>query len=99
MEIEIGSLRIARKDSAQAQLLRAWLHDEVLPAFGDRIIPFDTPIALRCASLQVPDPKATLDVMIAATALEHDLTVVTRNTRPFVRMGVRLLNPWESNAQ
>jgi predicted nucleic acid-binding protein len=99
MEIEIGSLRIARKDSAQAQLLRAWLHDEVLPAFGDRIIPFDTAIALRCASLQVLDPKATLDAMIAATALEHDLTVVTRNTRHFVGMGVRLLNPWESNAQ
>jgi predicted nucleic acid-binding protein len=99
MEIEIGSLRIARKDSAQARRLGIWLHDEVLPAFEGRVIPFDTRIALRCAALQVPDPKATLDAMIAATALEHDLTVVTRNTRHFGRMGVRLVNPWGSDAR
>ncbi len=99
MEIEIGSLRIARRDSAQAQRLRAWLHDEVLPAFSERILAFDARVALRCASLHVPDPKATLDAMIAATALEHDLTVVTRNTRHFGKMGVRLINPWEDDAQ
>jgi predicted nucleic acid-binding protein len=66
----------------------------VLPAFAERVIPFDAAIALRCASLQVPDPKATIDAMIAATALEHGLTMVTRNVADYSSTGVRLLNPW-----
>jgi predicted nucleic acid-binding protein len=45
----------------------------------------------------VPDPRSDRDAIIAATALVHGMTVVTRNTDDFVRTGVELLNPWESN--
>jgi predicted nucleic acid-binding protein len=94
MEIEIGGLRIARKDAKQGRMIRDWLHNDVMLGFEDRIIPFDARIALRCAALQVPDPKATIDAMIAATALEHGLTVVTRNVKHFASMGVKFFNPW-----
>jgi predicted nucleic acid-binding protein len=94
MEIEIGALRLRRKDATQSARLHRWLRHDVLPSFDQRVIPFDARIALRCAALQVPDPKATIDAMIAATALEHGLTVVTRNVADYSRMEVGLLNPW-----
>ena len=50
--------------------------------------------ALACAPMHVPDPKARRDSMIAATALAHGLTLVTRNEKDFLRTGVPLLNPW-----
>ena len=53
-----------------------------------------SPVALRCATLHVPDPRPDRDAYIAATALVHDLTVVTRNTRDFEPTGVKLFNPW-----
>jgi predicted nucleic acid-binding protein len=51
--------------------------------------------ALRCAALQVPNPPAERDALIAATALVHGMTVVTRNTQDFESTGVRLLDPWQ----
>jgi predicted nucleic acid-binding protein len=59
-----------------------------------RILPIDTAIARHCARLHVPDPRPERDALIAATALVHGLTVVTRNTADFEPMGVQLLNPW-----
>ncbi len=56
----------------------------------------DIAVAQRCAQLHVPDPRAERDALIAATALVHHLTVVTRNTADFQSMGVDLLNPWEA---
>ena len=95
LELETGVLRMERKDPAQGQVLRSWLNDHVLPAFPDRILSFDTPVSLRCAGLHVPDPGSYRDSMIAATALEHRLIVVTRNVDDFARSEVALLNPWE----
>lgn len=94
LELRIGALRALRKDPPKGRLLREWLEVRVIPDFGDRIIAVDTEIALACAPLHVPDPKPHRDAFIAATALVHDLTVVTRNTSNFERMGVKLLNPW-----
>lgn len=95
-ELEIGVLQLQRKDQAQGALLRTWLDESVLPAFLDRVLPVDTAVALRSARLQVPDPQPCRDGLIAATALIHGMTVVTRNIADFIRTGVPLLNPWES---
>ena len=67
----------------------------MLPAFAGRILAIDTAVAQRCARLHVPDPKPERDALIAATALAHRMTVVTRNVDDFESMGVDLLNPWE----
>ena len=84
-----------RRDETQGAILRAWVDTKVLPAFKDRILAVDTAVAQRCARLHVPDPRAERDALIAATALVHGLTVVTRNVVDFEPMGVDLLNPWE----
>jgi predicted nucleic acid-binding protein len=95
LEIEIGALLIARRDIAQGAVLRAWIDDQLLPRFDGRILAVDTVVARRCAHLHVPDPRAERDALIAATAMVHGLTVVTRNVVDFERVGVPLLNPWE----
>ena len=94
LEIEIGILSVARRDAAQGAVLRAWMDQRVLPAFDDRIVPVDTAVAQRCARLHVPDPQSDRDALIAATALVHGLTVVTRNVDDFAATGVGLVNPW-----
>ena len=59
-----------------------------------RILPVDTDVAQRCARLHIPDPRPERDALIAATAMVHSLTVVTRNSADFEATGVALLNPW-----
>jgi len=95
LELETGVLRMERRDARQGAVLRGWLETAVLPGFAGRILPFDLAAARRCAVLQVPDPKPERDSYIAATALVHGLTVVTRNVGDFGGTGVKLLNPWE----
>ena len=94
LEIEHGVLLKMRKDKKQGALLRAWVDDEVLPRFEGRILPIDLDVTLQCAKLHVPDPQPERDALIAATALVHKLTVVTRNVNDFLPTGVQLLNPW-----
>jgi predicted nucleic acid-binding protein len=94
LELELGVLLIERRDSAQGAVLRAWLDSRVLPAFANRVLPIDTEVARRCARLHVPDPQADRDALIAATALVHGMTIVTRNDVDFERTGVRVINPW-----
>jgi predicted nucleic acid-binding protein len=95
-ELQLGILQKQRTDQAQASVLRSWLTDYVMRAFADRILPVDTTVALRCAALHVPDPCSYRDSLIAATALVHSMTVVTRNVSHFARSGVKILNPWEA---
>ncbi|GMU70343.1 MAG: ribonuclease VapC [Steroidobacteraceae bacterium] len=94
-ELELGTLLLERKDQAQGAVLRAWLDTRVLPGFEGRILPIDTLVAQRCARLHAPNPKPLRDAFIAATALVHGMTVVTRNVDDFEPMGVEILNPWE----
>jgi predicted nucleic acid-binding protein len=96
-ELELGIRSIERRDQVQGEILRNWLTKMVLPQFRDRIIPFGEAIAVRAAALNVPDPRPERDSFIAATALTHRLTLVTRNVRDFAPMGVEIFNPWEGH--
>jgi predicted nucleic acid-binding protein len=98
LEIEIGALLMLRRDARQGKVLQAWLENGVLGQFAGRIIPIDSNVARRCAALHVPNPRPERDAFIAATALVHGMTVVTRNTRDFQDAGVAVLNPWEASA-
>jgi len=96
LELEIGIQLVERRDPTQGTLLRAWLEGQVLLAFSGRILPVDVPVAQRCAKLHVPDPRSDRDALIAATALVHGMTVITRNIADFQATGVELLNPWDT---
>ena len=93
-ELEVGILRVGRRDARQGVALRVWLEDRVLRTFAGRILPVNTAVALRGAQLQVPNPHPVQDGLIAATALVHGMTVVTRNAADFASTGVKVVNPW-----
>lgn len=98
--VTIGELRRGvelirrRGDEDQAARLESWLAN-VLEEFSESILPFDLDTAQVWGRLRVPHPQNSLDKQIAATALIHDLTVVTRNTDDFTSTGVRLFNPFD----
>ena len=94
LELERGVRRKERKDPAGAQPLRLWLDEDAL-SMVSAVIPVDERVARAAAMLHVPDPMPEMDALVAATAIVHDLTLVTRNIKDFARTGVRLLNPWE----
>ena len=75
-------------------VLRAWLEKNVLPEFSSRTLPVDVAVARRCARLHVPDRRSERDAFIAATALVHGMSVVTRNVADFEPTGVAIINPW-----
>jgi toxin FitB len=97
--VSIGELRQGverirhRGDSEQAALMDRWLR-QVTRTYADGILSFDEETAHVWGRLRVPNPENPLDKQIAATALIHDLTVVTRNTEHFAPTGVRLKNPF-----
>jgi predicted nucleic acid-binding protein len=94
LEIERGILLLQRRDKAQAALIQYWFETQVLPAFSGRILSVDVPAARACARLHVPDPVPERDAMIAAAAIVHGLTLVTRNVADFDGTGVAVFNPW-----
>jgi predicted nucleic acid-binding protein len=92
-EIERGIARQRATDPGFAAALAAWL-DQVLILYGERIVPFDLPAARRWGGLCAALGHDGADLMIAATALQHGLTVVTRNVRDFEPTGVAVLDPF-----
>ena len=94
-ELELGILLAERRDPAQGAILRAWMTGQVLPAFSKRIISVDVKIAQQSALLHVPNPRPVRDCFIAATALVHGMTVVTRNVADFQLAGLAVVNPFE----
>jgi predicted nucleic acid-binding protein len=94
LEIETGILLAERKDRAKGDLLRVWLEAHVLTAFAGRILPVDLAVARKCVGLHVPDRMEDRDALIAATALVHGMTIVTRNVGDFEPSGVPMINPW-----
>lgn len=95
-ELEIGVLLAERRDPTQGAIFRTWLEGNVLPAFSGRILSVDTAVAQRSAVLHVPDPRPFRDSLIAATALVHGMTLVTRNIADFQSSGVPIINPWDA---
>ena len=95
MELEAGILRLELRDAVQGAHLRSWLDEIISEGLLERALSYDAKTALVCAGLHVPRTRPERDAMIAATALVHDLTVVTRNERDFAGAGVRVLNPWK----
>ena len=93
-ELEIGIQLAMRRDSTQGELLRQWMNQHVLPAFEGRVLSVDLAVVQRSAALHVPNPRPVRDGLIAATALVHGLTVVTRNLADFQPCGVTLITPW-----
>lgn len=98
MELDLGIRLMERRDPVQGARLRTWMDRYILHEFAARVLPVDTAVALCCAGLHVPDPRPERDALIAATALVHAMTVVTRNSNDFIPTGVRILNPWQSTS-
>ena len=93
-ELERGTRRKERTDPVQGAALRRWLDRLVREDFAGRVLPIDAEVAAIAAGMQVPDPRPEHDAFIAATALYHGLTVVTRNVKDFLPLGARVLDPW-----
>ena len=94
-ELEHGVLLMERSDPTQGAMLREWLDQSVTAAFKSRVIAVDERVARSAAALHVPDPAPFRDALIGATALVHEMTVVTRDLKDFRRFhGVDILNPW-----
>jgi predicted nucleic acid-binding protein len=97
--VTVGELRRGvelirhRGDRQQAGVLEQWL-EQVLHDYGDRVLALDSDAAQVWGRLRVPDPQHAIDKQIAAIAMLHELTVVTRNVVDFANTGVRLLNPF-----
>ena len=94
-ELRQGIQRVRRRDGRQAAALDRWLGLLKLE-FEDRILPVTTPIAEAWGRLNVPDPLPAIDGLLAATALVHGLTLVTRDSARLEQSGISLLNPWAS---
>lgn len=80
LEPERGDLSVQRRHAAQGARLRTWLNNHIRPEFSGRILPIDDEIATRCAHLHIPNRRNEVDALIAAAALVHGLTVVTRKS-------------------
>lgn len=96
-EFERGVQLLERRDAAQGAVLRRWLNDQVLTTYEHRTLPLSREVALICAGLHIPDPKSERNAWIAATAIEAQLTLVSRNVADFAQMDVALLNPFVWN--
>ena len=94
-EVRNGIERLRRRDPAAADNLERWL-TKVQTDMAGKILPVTTNIADRWGRLNAPDPLPVIDSLLAATALEHDLILVTRNVDDVKRTGVKLLNPFSA---
>lgn len=94
-ELEVGVQLAERRDPPRGALLRRWLDADVSVTFGERLLPVTPEIARRAAGAHVPDPAPVLDSLIGATAVEHRMAVVSRDTVGFSRFhDLELVNPW-----
>jgi predicted nucleic acid-binding protein len=93
LELEKGILALERKTPPQGAGLREWLQG-LRAGFAGRVLPFTEQAAVLCAAMHVPNPRSERDALIAATAREHHMVVVTRNVRDFEGTGVQVFNPF-----
>jgi len=95
-EIERGVIAKERTDTLQGEILRRWFDERVLPAFADRVLPFDLAAARMLASYRIPEHAPLDDALIAAVAQAAQMTVATRNIKHFAPLGVTCVNPWDA---
>lgn len=93
-EIRAGIEEKRRDDPTHAAAIEAWLQN-LIAEMAERILPFSIEGAEAWGRLSASRPRPVADTMIAATALEHNLTIVTRNVADFAGTGARVLNPWK----
>lgn len=93
MDVERAIALLEPRSPHQANVLRQWLHEKVLPTFNGRIIPIDAAIALRRACLSVPGTATEQHAWIAASGLVHRMTIVTRSVSAFTGTGTTILDP------
>ena len=91
LEFESGAARLERSDKATAAALRSWLDEKVRRAFEGRILAIDNAVIRRSAALGLGEVR---DGLLAATALEHSLTLATHDVKTFKASKVRTFNPW-----
>src|SRR5215467_209204 len=96
-EVRSGVEKVRSKDPAQARALERWLLN-LETKYAERVFPITTAIADRWGRLCATEPISVVDCLMAATALENELTLVTRNTQDVKRTGVKLLNPFQAGA-
>ncbi len=94
LELERGTLAMELRDPTQGAVYRRWLEQTVKPEFDNKILSIDADTVLLCAKMQVPDKKSLADSLIAATAIQRNFIVVTRNTQDFIHTGAKILNPF-----
>jgi hypothetical protein len=94
LELERGFHLLRRRSPEQADTIRLWIRNRLLPAFEGRIFQVDLAIMQRCASLALSQTMEYRESLLAATALVHGMTLVTKNVRHFEATGVDLINPW-----
>lgn len=94
MEMRAGIMQKMRKDLIQGNYLQHWYDNVMLPAYQGRILPITAKVATICAELHVPNKRPTNDALIAATAMAHNYTLVTRNTKDFQGLKMKLFNPF-----
>ena len=92
-EIRRGIELVSRRDRTQAEALERW-YSSMRRRLGERVLPVDEPVMATWARISVPDMLPAYDGLIAATALVHDLTVVTRDVADYRRAGVEVIDPW-----
>lgn len=94
MEIKLGVLKAMRKDPDFGAVLLDWYENRLKPSMSGRILSVDQTVAETCAILQMQRSLPFRDSLIAANAKTQALTLVTRNTKDFMNLGVDVLNPW-----
>lgn len=94
-ELELGAAGMRYRDARQAALLDLWL-SHARRGYGARLLPVTAEIGRICATIQVPNRRQLSDALIAATALHHGLTLVTRNEKDFDIPGLAVLNPFSA---
>ena len=100
-ELVRGARKVKQK--ARREQFERWIEQNLAEQFEGRVLPFDAPAAVLWGRLMGDGDRrgrtpAAADAQIAAVAIHHDLTLVTRNVKDFERLNVNLLNPWHKMA-
>lgn len=95
MEVERGVMRMERKDPHQGKGLRQWFEHFVKTYFENRVLKIDRTTAQICAKLHIPNVRPENDAWIAASCIQHNLPLVTRNVADFQNLGIELINPFD----